>query len=184
MNLIACVQRQEDKWAIGNKNALLFRYSDDLRFFKQHTQYKIIVMGRKTFESLPNLLKNRIHVIITSDTSYDPYSVYQKDDNSPCFVANSLDELFNMINIIVSSKDNSFTIDDIWVIGGEQIYKSLLPYCEEAYISVVEKQDLKEADAFFPNLDKDEDWKCVRIQVADNDPLSLYLYVNTNKKSF
>lgn len=182
MNLIVCVQKQGDKWAIGNKNTLLFSFSDDLRFFKQHTEYKIIVMGKKTFESLPTVLNNRIHIILTRDENYNPYTLNKKNDtNSPLIVVHNLKELFAMVKFIVEGPQNTFSNDDVWVIGGGQIYDLLLPYCEEAYISFVEKQPLKEADTFFPNLDMNYAWKCTTIQRSEKDPISFQRYVNLYK---
>ena len=102
--------------------------------------------------------------------------------HSPLLVVNSIESLFSMLKEIVESPENSYTEDDIWVIGGGQIYNLLLPYCDEAYISSIEGQEIKEADTFFPNLDQNEDWKCTTIQVADNDPITFYRYVNLYKK--
>ena len=185
MNLITCVQKQGDKWAIGHKNTLLFRFSDDLRFFKQHTEYKIIIMGEKTFESLPRVLENRVHIIMSKDENYNPYdfvSQWRVSKNAPLLVVNSVEKLFELLNEVIESPDNTYTDDDVWVIGGGQIYNLLLPYCDEAYVSSVEKQEVKEADTFFPNLDNHEDWKCTTIQVADNDPIIFYRYVNLYKE--
>ena len=183
MNLITCVQKQGDKWAIGNKNTLLFRFSDDLRFFKQHTEYKIIIMGEKTFESLPRVLENRVHIIMTKDENYQAHKIHDnKDKNAPLIVVNSVDEMFDILKDVINTEETTYTWDDVWVIGGGQIYNLLLPYCDEAYVSSVEKQDIKEADTFFPNLDTHEDWKCTTIQIADNDPITFYRYVNLYKK--
>lgn len=184
MNLITCVQKQGDKWAIGHKNTLLFRFSDDLRFFKQHTEYKIIIMGEKTFESLPRVLENRVHIVLTKNEEYNPWE-FQKTEitNSPLIIVNSVEELFEILDEVIESPDNTYTWDDVWVIGGGQIYNLLLSYCDEAYISSVEKQEIKEADTFIPNLDNHEDWKCTTIQVADNDPITFYRYVNLYKKN-
>lgn len=181
MNLIACIQKQGDKWAIGHKNTLLFRFSDDLRFFKQHTEYKIIIMGQKTFESLPIVLENRIHIVLSNDEKFQPH-MKNNPSGEVVFTTDSIEHLFVILKNIVESPENSYTEDDIWVIGGGQIYNLLLPYCDEAYISSVEKQEIKEADTFFPNLDQNEDWKCTTIQVADNDPVIFYRYVNLYKE--
>lgn len=185
MNLIACIQKQGDKWAIGNKNTLLFRFSDDLRFFKQHTEYKIIIMGQKTFESLPSVLENRVHIILTYDKHYDPYLIIKGNPikaNSPLITVNSVEDLFSFLDDVIESTETTYSWDDVWVIGGGQIYNLLLPYCDEAYISSVERQEIRKADTFIPNLDDHPDWKCTTIQVADNDPITFYRYVNLYKK--
>ena len=125
MNLITCVQKQGDKWAIGNKNTLLFRFSDDLRFFKQHTEYKIIIMGAKTFESLPRVLENRVHIIMTKDENYNPYdfvSQWRVSENAPLLVINSVEKLFEILDEIVESPDTTYTWDDVWVTVDGKIY--------------------------------------------------------------
>lgn len=179
MQAIACVQEQGDKWAIGNKNELLFHFKDDMKLFKQHTMYKVVICGRKTFESFPNgPLKNRIHIILTTDVGYSP----NRTEEDIVLVCHSLGELLDTIYKICNDETNKITIDDFWVIGGSQIYDMLLPYCESAIITKVRGQDKKEADTFFPNLDILEDWKTTIIQVSKKEPLSFYKYYNTKIK--
>lgn len=138
MNLIAAV---DNNWAIGFKNSLLVRIPEDQKWFRETTTGKAVIMGRKTLESFPNKapLKNRTNIVITGDVNY-------KVDGA--IVVHSIEEA------IKAAKD--FADEDIYVIGGESIYRQMLPYCNVAHITKIDY--VYQADAYFPNLDKEEDW--------------------------
>lgn len=139
MNLIATVDKN---WAIGYKNKLLARNPSDMKMFRETTTGKVVVMGRKTLESFPNglPLKNRTNIVLTSNQGYQV-----KD----AIIVYTLEGLFEELKKYVS--------DDIYVIGGESIYRQLLPYCNTAYITKMEH--VFQADSYFPNLDELDDWK-------------------------
>ena len=139
MNLIAAVDKN---WAIGYKNELLVRIPEDQKWFRETTTGKAVIMGRKTLESFPNKspLKNRLNVVITSDTNYNVPGVV---------VVHSIDEAVEAV------KD--YPDDDVYVIGGESIYRQMLPLCRTAHITKVDYA--YQADAHFPDLDKQEGWK-------------------------
>ena len=139
MNLIAAVDRN---WAIGYKNELLVRIPEDQKWFRETTTGKAVIMGRKTLESFPNKspLKNRLNVVITSDMNYSvPGAV----------VVHSIDEAVDAVR--------DYADDDVYVIGGESIYRQMLPLCSTAHITKVDYA--YQADAHFPDLDKEEGWK-------------------------
>ena len=139
MNLIAAVDRN---WAIGYKNELLVRIPEDQKWFRETTTGKAVIMGRKTLESFPNKspLKNRLNVVITSDMNYSvPGAV----------VVHSIDEAVEAVR--------DYADDDVYVIGGESIYRQMLPLCSTAHIPKVDYA--YQADAHFPDLDKEEGWK-------------------------
>ncbi len=139
MNLIAAVDRN---WAIGYKNELLVRIPEDQKWFRETTTGKAVIMGRKTLESFPNKspLKNRLNVVITSDMNYSvPGAV----------VVHSIDEAVEAVR--------DYADDDVYVIGGESIYSQMLPLCSTAHITKVDYA--YQADAHFPDLDKEEGWK-------------------------
>lgn len=139
MNLIAAVDRN---WAIGYKNELLVRIPEDQKWFRETTMGKAVIMGRKTLESFPNKspLKNRLNVVITSDMNYSvPGAV----------VVHSIDEAVEAVR--------DYADDDVYVIGGESIYRQMLPLCSTAHITKVDYA--YQADAHFPDLDKEEGWK-------------------------
>ncbi len=139
MNLIAAV---DVNWAIGYKNKLLVSIPDDMKFFRQTTTGKVVVMGRKTLESFPNgqPLKNRVNIVLTSDKNYKV-----KD----AIVVHDLDELHKELE--------QYNSEDVYVIGGESIYRQLLDECDVAHITKIDYA--YDADAYFPNLDEKEEWQ-------------------------
>ena len=141
MNLIAAVDKN---WAIGKNNQLLVRIPMDQKFFRETTTGKVVVMGRKTLESFPNglPLKNRTNIVLTRNENYQV-----KD----AIVVHSMEELREELK-----KYNS---EDIYIIGGEQIYNALVDECDVAHITKIEYA--YDADAYFPNLDEKPEWKIV-----------------------
>lgn len=141
MNIIAVVN---SKWGIGANGKLLYHIPQDMSFFKQKTMGKTIVMGRKTFESLPgnHLLTGRKSIVLSKNTDFKPEGAE---------VFSSVDGLLKRLE-----KENS---DNVFVIGGGEIYSALLPYCNRAYITKV--QDHCYADVFMPDLDKNPHWEAV-----------------------
>ena len=139
MNLIAAV---DQNWAIGNKNELLVRIPADQKFFRETTTVKVVVMGRKTLESFTNglPLKNRTNIVLTHDHTYKvPGAV----------VVHDMDELHEELK--------KYDSEDIYVIGGETIYRQLLDECDVAHITKIDYA--YDADAYFPNLDERPEWK-------------------------
>ena len=139
MNLIAAVDKN---WAIGRNNKLLVSIPDDMKFFRETTTGKVVVMGRKTLESFPGKkpLKNRVNIVLTGDRSY------QADG---AIVVHDLDELHKELE--------QYNSEDVYVIGGESIYRQLLDECDVAHITKIDY--VYDADAYFPNLDEKEEWQ-------------------------
>ncbi len=139
MNLIAAVDKN---WGIGLKNKLLVSIPDDMKFFRQTTTGKVVVMGRKTLESFPGgkPLKNRVNIVLTRDRSFHPDGAVAVHD---------LDELHEELK--------KYPSEDIYVIGGESIYRQLLDECDVAHITRINYA--YEADAFFPDLDEKTEWR-------------------------
>lgn len=138
MNLIVNVS---ENWAIGKGNSLLFHLSQDMKFFKSHTSGKTVVMGRKTLESLPGgkPLPNRKNIVLTRNNDYAPEGV----------------TVYNSIEAFLADNADD---DNIYVIGGESLYRDLLPYCERAFVTKVDAT-VNDADAFMVNLDAHSDWE-------------------------
>ncbi|NLC03534.1 MAG: dihydrofolate reductase [Tissierellia bacterium] len=136
----------DENWNIGYDGDMLFKISKDLQRFRRLTETNIIIMGRKTFESLPDqkALPNRINIVITRDATY------KADD---IVVVTSIDELFQLLEKI--NPDNSMVN---FVIGGGNIAHQLLQYCNYAYITKV-LRSFDATDTLIPNLDEDQDWK-------------------------
>lgn len=139
MNIIAAV---DNHWAIGNKNELLIRIPNDHKHFREETTGKVVVLGRKTLETFPQgmPLKNRTNIILSANPKYQV-----KD----AIVVHSIEELQEELQ--------KYRDEDIYIIGGESIYRQMLPYCNVAHITKIDH--VYEADAYFPDLDKDEEWK-------------------------
>ena len=139
MNLIVAVDKN---WAIGNQNKLLVSIPADMKFFRETTMNKVVVMGRKTLESFPNglPLKKRTNIVITRDKKYQV-----KD----AIVVHSVEEAVEELK--------KYAEEEIYVIGGESIYRQMLPYCKVAHVTKI--NHAYEADTFFPNLDEMEDWE-------------------------
>lgn len=139
MNLIVAVDKN---WAIGKDNKLLVSIPDDMKFFRETTSGHVVVMGRKTLESFPGgkPLKNRTNIVITRDKNY------QAGD---AIVVHTEEEL--------KSELNKYNSEDIYVIGGESIYRMLLDDCDVAHVTYVDYA--YDADTYFPNLDENPAWQ-------------------------
>lgn len=139
MKLIAAVDRN---WAIGYKNKLLVSIPADMKFFRETTTGHVVVMGRKTLESFPNgqPLKNRVNIVLTSDPAY-----LVKD----AVVVRSMEELKQELA--------KYDSDEIYVIGGESMYRQLVEQCDTAYITWIDFA--YDADAYFPRLTEEDGWK-------------------------
>ena len=126
---------------IGKDNKMLWKLPDDLKRFKERTTGHTIIMGRKTFESLKEKspLYGRKNIVLTTNKSYDAKGAV---------VCASVEEVLDAV------KD--YDDNDIYVIGGGEIYKEFLPYCDVAHIT---KIDYKyDADTYLENLDKNSEW--------------------------
>jgi dihydrofolate reductase len=145
MNLIVAV---DNNWAIGNKNELLISIPNDHKHFRQETTGKVVVLGRKTLDTFPQglPLKNRTNIILSKDKNYAV-----KD----AIVVHSVEELLE--------ETKKYNDEDIYVIGGESIYRQLLPYCNVAHVTKIDHEYT--ADTYFPNLDEDDEWQIT----ADSD---------------
>jgi len=137
ITLIAAVAENN---ALGKDNKMLWHLPDDFKRFKQLTTGHYIVMGRKTFESLPGMLPNRTHVIITHQEDYKAEG---------CIVVNSLDDA-----LAVSPKD-----DEVFIIGGGEIFKDSMAIADKIELTYIYGIS-PEADTFFPEIDN-EQWKLV-----------------------
>jgi dihydrofolate reductase len=118
--------------ALGKDNKIIWHLPDDFKRFKELTSGHYIIMGRKTFESFPKPLPNRTHVVITRQENYHPES---------CIVVNSIEDAF-----AICPKD-----EDVFLIGGAEIYELGLPYVDKIELTLI--NETFEADAFLPEID-------------------------------
>lgn len=139
MKLIVAVDKH---WAIGRRGQLLADIPADKQFFRQETTGKVVVMGRKTLESLPGRmpLPNRRNIILSKNPDYQ---VKGAD------VCHSMEEVLYLLKDCCP--------DDIYIIGGESVYRQFLPYCSAAYVTWIDYA--YDADTSFPNLDILDGWE-------------------------
>ncbi|HEY8420700.1 MAG TPA: dihydrofolate reductase [Thermoclostridium sp.] len=133
----------DKNWGIGFNNRLLARIPEDMKHVSGKTKGKVIVMGRKTLESFPEgkPLPDRTNVVLTTNTNYTA---------DGAIIVHSIDHLTEVL------KDYD---GEIYVFGGESIYRQLLPFCTRAYITRFNKE--YQADSFLPCLDEIDGWKLV-----------------------
>lgn len=139
MNLIVAV---DEEWGIGKEGGLLARLPGDMRYFRETTRGKVVVMGRKTLESFPGQkpLKNRVNLVLTKNREYAPEGVR---------VCHDVEETLKALE--------QYPQEDIFIIGGGMIYREFFPFCRKAYVTFI--HSVFGADTGFVNLDLDRDWE-------------------------
>ena len=132
----------DENWAIGNKGGLLVKIPADMKRFREITTGGVVVLGRKTIETFPagKPLPNRTNIILSRNQDYQVEGA---------IVAHDVDEVLEAIK--------EYEPDTVFNIGGESIYKLLLPYCDTVLVTKIDHA--YQADAYFPNLDKDPEWE-------------------------
>ena len=163
MKMIASVDK---KWAIGRGGKLLVSIPEDMQMCRQETRGKVVVMGRKTMESLPagEPLYERRNIVLTKDSSY-------KKDNA--VICHSVDEVLEHLK--------QYDTEDVYVIGGESIYEQFMPYCDVAHITKVDY--IYDADRYMPNLDQDDAWEIARTSDEKTYFDICYEFVEYRRKS-
>ena len=148
MNMIVAVDKN---WGIGKDNHLLADLPTDMKYFREHTKGKVVVMGRKTLESMPGGkgLPNRINYILTANPDYEAEN---------CIMVHGEYELFDAIS--------HHEPDDVYLIGGASLYNRFYKYCNKLYITKIDA-DLG-ADAFIVNIDEDPDYEVI----SESEPVT------------
>lgn len=141
INIIAAIGKNNE---LGKNNGLIWSIPKDLKFFREKTKNKIIVMGRNTFNSLPKILPGRKHIILSSTNNFN------KEINDDVIVVNDKDKLISLCKKL--SADN-----DIFIIGGATLYNMFIDLADILYITHIEKND-ETADVYFPKIDQVK-WK-------------------------
>ncbi len=149
--LISLIAAVGENLEIGKNGGLIRHLPGDLPFFKRVTMGKPVIMGRKTFESLPRALPGRLNIIITSDSGYAAENATVV--TSP---AAALDE---------AKKTET---DEVFIIGGESVYSQFLPTADRLYLTEA-RFSAPDADKFFPPFDKSE-WVRQTLDIYDGDP--------------
>ncbi len=142
MSTITCIAAVDANWGIGRNNTLLVSIPSDMKNFRTLTSGNVIIMGRRTLESFPNglPLKNRVNIVLSKNAS---------PSGNGEIIVRSIEEALK--------EAEKYEDREIYIIGGESIYRQFLPYCTKAIITKIDHA--YEADAYFPNLDRDEEWE-------------------------
>ena len=132
----------DKNWGIGCQNKLLISIPSDMKFFRETTAGHTVIMGRKTLESLPGgqPLKNRTNIVLTTDPDYKA---------GDAVIVHSMEELMEELK--------KYARKDIFVIGGESVYRQFLPYCRTAHVTWIDYR--YDADTSFPNLEEEPGWR-------------------------
>ncbi len=138
MNLIVAV---DEEWGIGCGGQLLANIPGDMKYFKETTMDKVVIMGRKTLESLPNKrgLPKRVNYVLTSNEEFEA---------ERCITVNSEEELLHELE--------QYDSNQVFIIGGESIYRHFYQRCEKLYITKMHAK--LGADRFMVNLDEDPEF--------------------------
>ena len=152
---------------IGNKNGLLWNFPDDMQRFRSVTEGHVIIMGRKTYESIGRLLPSRKHVVFTNNPDF-------KIDDTSVEVVHSVED----VQKYVDDKEENV------VIGGAMIYGLLLPYVNKLYITDIDRD--YEGDAIFPKIsDLEENWNLIeneeKVDASSNIKYKFLTYERKNK---
>ena len=136
-----CIVAVDKNWAIGYQNKLLVSIPADMRFFRDETMGKVVVMGKNTLKTFPGgqPLKNRLNIVITTQQDFTV-----KD----AVVVHSIEEAVEAAS--------GYKPEDVYIIGGASIYKQMLEYCDVAHVTKIDYA--YQADTYFPDLDEMEDW--------------------------
>lgn len=138
----------DKKWGIGRGNDLMFSLPADMKFFRETTKGKVVVMGRNTLLSFPNgkPLKNRVNIVLSPE-----------DIDEEVITVHNLDELFEELK--------KYPDGEVFVIGGASVYKALIPYCSQVLVTKVDADG--NADTFVPDLDADENFELL----SESEPI-------------
>ena len=152
LSLIVAIGKNNE---LGKDNDLIWHFKNDMKFFRETTMNHTVIMGRKTFESLPKVLPNRTNVVITSNKDYQIDGV----------------EIIHSVEEVLKYVENSG--DECFIIGGASIYKKFLDYADTLYITRIDAE--ASADVYFPEFNKDL-YKCVKLENHEEEGIKYTIY--------
>lgn len=167
---LRAILHADKKWGIGKKNDLMFALPKDMKFFRSTTKGHTVAMGENTLISFPNSqpLKNRTNIVLSQDISHNYDGVIN---------VHSFDEFLQTIK-------KHLETDDVYIIGGASIYRQMIPYCDEVYLTKVDADG--QAEVFFPNLDEDPNYILSYASEKEEDngyTIQFTTYTNKNKQA-
>ncbi len=138
-------------WGIGADGGMLCSLPEDMAFFRTQTKGAVVIMGRATLDSFPGgrPLKGRVNIVLTRDESFSREGVV--------VVHTVAQALSAAADAVVEKIAEGCCAPEVYVIGGEQVYRQLLPWCTMAWVTRMET--LVPADRFFPDLDQEDGWR-------------------------
>ena len=159
----------DKNWGIGTKNDLMFSLPIDMKFFRETTMGKIVLMGYNTLLSFPNQkpLKNRTNILLCEEGIVV----------EGCICVHSISQLLNEVK--------NYPEDDVFVIGGASVYRALLPYCSKVLLTKVNA--IGGAEVFFENLDEHPDFELIyksEPQIDNGYEICFTTYKNNNVKTY
>lgn len=157
ISLIAAIGKNNE---LGKDNDLLWRLPSDQKYFRETTKNHTVIMGRKTFESLDRPLPNRRNIVITRDKTYLRHGVD---------IVNSLEEALEKARTPLAQNE------EIFIIGGADVYKQALPFADKLYITHIDAED-KDANVFFPEINKNE-WRKISCKEYKPDEKNLFSFM-------
>lgn len=148
MNLIVAVDKN---WGIGRDNGLLASIPTDMKYFKEHTMDKVVVMGRKTLESMPGKrgLPRRTNYVLTRNEEFEA---------ERCTIVHNEEELLEAID--------QYNPDDVFLIGGATLYNKYYKLCDKLYVTKMDAE--LNADTFITNFDEDGDYE----MISESEPIT------------
>ena len=156
ISIIAAVGKNNE---LGINNDLIWHFKEDMQFFKKTTTGSTVIMGRKTFESLPKALPNRRNIVISKNKDYSAEGAE---------VADSIESALEL------TKN-----DNVFIIGGASIYKAFLPYAKDIYLTEIEAE-YPDADTFFPTFQKSDYTREVLASLNENE--TSFSFIKYSKK--
>lgn len=142
--ILSAIAAMSQNRVIGKDNKLPWHLPEDLKYFKEKTKNKVLIMGRKTFESLGRPLPNRFHIVITRNQSYDIHDPMVE-------VVSSLSHALELAHMLTAKYKEKFG-DEVFIVGGAEIYKQSLDLIQRLYLTVIEQDFV--GDAYFPEFDE------------------------------
>lgn len=135
LSLIAAIGKNRE---LGRENKLIFDLKKDMAHFKEKTFGHVVIMGRKTFESIGRALPNRVNIVVSRDKEFKTHHEVK--------IVSSVEKALDLAK--------KYEEEEVFVIGGAQIYEAFLPYADKLYLTIVDK-NVNDADAFFPEYEND-----------------------------
>ena len=164
ITIIAAIGKNRE---LGKKGDLIWHIPEDLKYFKEKTIGKTIVMGKNTFNSLPKLLPGRKHIILSEDNDFNK-------DIGDSKVFHDKEELMNYLN-------TEFKNEEVFITGGASMYSMFIDICDKMYLTKIMAED-KDADAYFPKFDENDWYAGIEKECVSTNVLAIHTWWKRRNK--